>query len=146
MAFVNEFVPEDDVKNYNLDKIWDSYHPNFKGSKPIGFRHSWTVDRERNVFLIWQSSGREEFSNRHTFVLWWKGELLTVILDVCDESFYKLSDNIGKTVWSLFEIEKPDGLGLRDKEIIPVLKEALSVYGYRGAQRQLSDFKVEFKF
>ena len=74
MGFVNEYVPEEDIKNYNLDETWLKYHPAYQ-SVPSYLRHCWTIDREDNIYLMLMDIGREEISNRHTFVVYLKGEM-----------------------------------------------------------------------
>lgn len=145
MAFVNEFVSEEDVKKYDLDKIWDIYHPFSKGEPPLGFRYTWTIDKEKNIFLIPVASGREEYSNRVTCVLWWNGTRLTIKIDLAAESSSKLSDTPFKRIWELVEVCQRTDFSEPREKVISILKEALITYGYRGADRQISNTIVEFK-
>lgn len=140
MAFINEFVSEADVKIYGLDGIWDACHPLRKGERPFGFRYAWSIDRDRRIFLMWVGAGREEFSNRLEFALWWNGNLLTATLD-----------DVGKEknskTWDLINIRIPTDFKNGNADVVSVLKEALIVYGYRGAQAQLpNNYSVEFNF
>lgn len=144
MSFVNEFVPEEDINKYRLREIWDKYHPFSKEGLNKSFRHSWTIDREKDVFIIPASTGREEFSNQTIWILWWKGVELSVTLRQSGSE--KISEGTGLVVWELESIWKPQGCAINDREIIPVLKEALSAYGFYGIYRQLPDYKVGFKF
>ena len=146
MVFVREFVSEEDIKKYDLDGIWDIYHPFSKGKRPPGFSHSWTIDREREIFFIPVAAGREERSNRMTCVLWWKGTLLAVKIDLAAGSSGNLSDVPFKMVWALVDVHQSDDFVVAREEVIQVLKEALTAYGYRGAKRQVPNTIVEFKF
>lgn len=145
MTFVNEYVSEEDIKKYMLDEIWLKYHPEEK-SVPNHYRHEWTVDRERDIFLKWISVGREEYSNRLTFVLYWKGELFTVDIDLIGVGRpQKLTDRPYKKVWELVGIWPSQPKTATREEVLTALKEALIVRGYDGARRQIPDTIVEFK-
>lgn len=145
MAFVNEYVPEDDIKKYKLDEIWLKYHPEEK-SVPNHYRHEWTVDRERDIYLKWVNVGREEYSSRLTFVLYWKGEFFTADLDLVGIGRpQKLTERPYRKVWELVGIWPSQPKTATREEVLAVLKEALTVRGYDGARRQIPDTVVEFK-
>lgn len=52
MAFVNEYISEEDIKKYEIREIWDKFHPFSKNDMNLLKKHSWTVDKERDVFLF----------------------------------------------------------------------------------------------
>ena len=68
MAFINEYIPEEDIKKYGIREIWDTFHPFGKGDINLQKKHSWTLDEEREIFFIPASSGKEEFSNITTCI------------------------------------------------------------------------------
>lgn len=140
MTFINEFVSDDDVKKFKLNEMWDRYHPYSKGDMNVGFRHSWTIDREKNIFFIPARSGREEHSNRKECILYWKGIELKVILIK-----HGLSPGPGVR-WEVNSVQKPNVEVIPESEILSTLKAALGVYGYRGVWRQVDEYQVEFDF
>lgn len=67
MAFVNEYVSAEDVKKYGLEEINRQY-------RKSNVQPDWTIDRD--IYLRWIHSGREEFADQHDFTLYWKGTLI----------------------------------------------------------------------
>lgn len=89
MAFVNEYVSDEDVKKYGLEEI------NRRYSKiDIPGRFSWTVDRERNIYLRKMRSDKDAFWEDFTF--FWQGELLAVRLS---EEGTAIRGGTGTTRW-----------------------------------------------
>lgn len=144
MAFINEFVPEEDIKKYKLREIWDSYHPFTKDDLNKNFRHSWTIDREKDVFVIPAIVGREELSNQTIWVVGWKGQELSATLNQYGK--IDLKGGPCEKRWELVRIRKPAGCVVPDEEIVSVLKEALTTYGDWGVYNQLPNLKVAFDF
>lgn len=144
MAFVNEYVPEEDVKKHNLDEIWLKSHPVEK-TIPKDVQLHWTVDRERDAFLMCVGIGREEYSNRHTFVLYWKAELFRIDLDLVGTGRpQKLTDRPYRMVWELVNIWPTQPKTPTREKVLAALEAALTVRGYDGARRQIPDTIVEF--
>jgi hypothetical protein len=144
MAFVNEYVPEEDIKKYNLMEIWDSFRvPSHRGELLPGFRFTWTIDRERNIFFMPVRGGTEEHPTRDECVLWWNGSQVVITIDRCLDNLHEVNK---KTVWELINICKPTNFTVSDNEIINILKEALTTYGVRGIWHSTPNYIVEFKF
>ncbi len=75
MPFVNEHIPEADIEKYEIKK-WDKKFQ-------IGhYKPSWTVDRERDIYLRFIESGREELSGQWIFCLYWKSHHLGIRLRI----------------------------------------------------------------
>lgn len=126
MAFVNEFVPEEDAKKYGLEEIDRHY-------RHSSFRPEWTVDRDRDIYLREVESGREETAHHHGFTLYWKGALMFVRLARRGGG---VRGGDGWTEWTLLGIAIPDELQANRAEIIADLKAALTAYkdfGFRSA-------------
>jgi hypothetical protein len=147
MPFANEHASEDDVKKFGLRKIWNGFHIPFQ---QIGldenFHFPWIVDHERSTFLMRVHVGREELSNRFTFVLAIEGTLLTAILDRATGSTANIREETGKSVWDLVRLDIPSGIDVDRDKALTLLKEALMTYGYRGVDRVLRHYAVEFSF
>jgi hypothetical protein len=76
MAFVNEYIPEEDYEKYGLDELDRSISP---PAIPAGHIKSrdWTIDRKRNIYLRKFSSERDPDETPCTgWTFFWKGELL----------------------------------------------------------------------
>jgi hypothetical protein len=84
MAFVNEYIPEADYEKYDLRRICGEHNLAIPGV--MHSRH-WTIDRERDAFLIkvW-SHYESQFSG---WAFYWKGE------------------------WTFFEMTGMEGGGMR---------------------------------
>ena len=67
MAFVNENIPASDIGKYNITYFNRKLHCSDV---------SWTIDRERNIYLRRIRSGREDEAKRTEFSVYWKGTLL----------------------------------------------------------------------
>jgi hypothetical protein len=70
MAFVNEYIPEADVEKYGLEEIDSKFL--------IGriYDRTWTIDRERDIYLRQVAAGRDEDSRISTWAFHWKGALI----------------------------------------------------------------------
>ncbi len=137
MAFVNEYVSEEEAKKYDLDGI------NRQFGRDPDIRYSWTIDRERNVFLMWIKAGREEFASEETFVLWWDG--LVVPVYTIKGGGGRLSEK-STTIWRLRGIDLPSELTDKRDELIAVLKEALTEYKVFGIGVPVADHTAIFEF
>jgi hypothetical protein len=146
MGFVNEYVPEADIEKYDLRGIWDKYHPLKKGRYYGGNQPEWTIDREINVFLMLLDIGRGAHGNRKKFLLWWDGDHIVTELDLVDGSSGDLDANPFMRVWNLVRVILPSSLKEKRELVLRLLKEAVTVYGYRGVRKQLPNTVVEFKF
>ena len=145
MDFVNEYISEEDIKKYGIREIWDQFHPFSKNDMNLLKKHSWTVDRDRDVFFIPAKSGREEKSNQIIAMLWWEEIYLSVTLANVGGKLDYLN-KIGSVVWALIDIWRPGDSTISDTVIIPVLKEALIAYQFDGIRNPMTEYKVEFTF
>jgi len=144
MPFVNEFVSEADIKKYHLDALWLRWHP-FDKTVPSYYRHIWAVDRERDAYFIQLDSGGNEVHKKGC-VLFWRGIEWQVGIAVAQGSSPSLKERPFRVVWDLLRIQHPNGHATPTAEIIPILKEALTAYGYCGALQQVPHTVVEFNF
>lgn len=145
MAFINEYISEEDIKKYGIREIWDQFHPFSKNDMNLLKKHSWTVDKERDVFFIPAKSGREEKSSQVIAILWWKGAYLSVTLANVG-GHYDHVNKKGDKRWQLIDVWRPAGFEVSDEDIIPVLKEALVKYGFSGIAIPVENYTVNFAF
>lgn len=136
MAFVNEFVSEEDAKKYGLEEIDQRY-------RRSSFRPVWTVDRERDIYLREVESGREEFANQYGYTFFWKGGLMFVRLTRRGGG---ARGGDGWSEWTLLGIAMPDELQANRAEIIADLKSALTAYKDFGVYSTSTTYTVTFTF
>lgn len=89
MGFANKFVSAEDVDSYKLNNLFNRFILNDYYKLPRKeFVHSWTVDEERNSYLVLIKdleeigpSGRLEPNRKSLFVLSVNGKSIKVILE-----------------------------------------------------------------
>lgn len=145
MAFVNEYATDEDIEKYDLNGIWDKYHPARKGKYFLGQRPAFTIDRERNIFFMPICQGREEHANRKTVLLWLNGLHVLAVLDLADSSSKSFKEVPYRMDWELVRVDAEKEIRESRNVIFSLLKEALVVYGYSGVRRQIPNTKVNFK-
>lgn len=136
MAFVNEYVSEDDDKKYGLEELDKRY---FKGH----FQPHWTRDYERNMYLRFMRDGGEDGMWQQTFTFYWKGTLFEVGLE--SEGGGKRGD-VGWKSWLLRYLSLPKHLEVDREQIIADLKAALTAYGGAGIHTSYTECVTTFKF
>lgn len=145
MAFANEYASDEDIEKYDLNGIWDKYHPARKGKYYLGQRPSFTIDRERNIYFKPIRSGRFDESNLTTALIWINGRHVIVELDYIGGLNSKgLKTDPYRIRWKLVEYHPDPDVLESKKQIMAILNEALIVYGYSGARKQLPNTIVEF--
>ncbi len=138
MAFKNEYVPAGDVKKFGLEDI------NRKHRKvDVDGHYSWTVDRERDIYLRWMSTDKETAALEQEFVFYWKGTLLVVRL-----SHRRGAEKGGKitTIWTLHSLSLPASLQADKQTVIEDLKAALREYKTGGVYSKIAYHQAEFEF
>lgn len=126
MGFVNEVIKSDDVKRFNIKEIDSRFE-----SEGI-CSCTWTVDRDRNMYLRCVASTRDGEITRSSWTFYWYGELLLVVLELLKNS--NMSDGSQQFHWKLCDItefdrnELSEDLKQQQTEILEDLKLALSAY------------------
>ncbi len=144
MTFVNEYASEEDVKNYKLEDVMLRYHAvHKKTGYPYGYK--WTIDREKETYLMSVKSGKEERSNRQTWILKIKGHEIEIVTDRVGKA-QKYTDVPYVANWDLVTITPKHIESLSYEEIITILKEALTVYGDNGVDEFVKEPVVKFNF
>lgn len=124
MPFINELISEADLVKYDIKAI----DRKFKLARSRDVH--WTVDRERDVYLRCVANGRDEYRRRSTWTLYWKGDVLTVELNLIGAG-----GELGGAGWSHWRLESlglPPKLEDRRSDILADLKEALTAYKDAG--------------
>lgn len=144
MGFVNEYLPAEDVEKFQLDKIWLKEHPVEK-TIPKHVRLHWTVDRDRDAFLMRVAIGREEESNRATFIFYWEGEFFRTKLDRGSGGSKSYKERPYRIVWELIDIWPLQSKSETREKVLGILKEAMTAFGDEGVRSYVTGTIVEFK-
>jgi hypothetical protein len=128
MAFVNEYVSEENIKKYELEALYTKWLVWI----PPRFRYTWTFDAERDSYYIPMKTGREEDSNQTRGVLYFKGIHWDVKVLGEEGSSLSFAENPYRQIWGMIHIKHPEGGLVPEAEIVPVLKEALVAYQVFG--------------
>jgi hypothetical protein len=120
MAFVNEYIREEDIDKYDLLRICGEHNLANKGHM---FARDWTVDHEREMFLLKTWTHRESEFEGDAF--YWRGTWM--FFDV------KVADGWGKpdgsACWFLFQIKSfsiPAKVSEESEKILKDLQEAFT--------------------
>ena len=138
MAFINEYVLQDDIEKYDLIVLNQEYFRRDYMDYKYYMGIDWCVDKEREIWLMYMlmthlEDHRDGFTGESFFVLHYQGRTIEVVLTrISEESSTKLADNPFRVVWQLLCIKEEDMLGLCYEEVLGVLEEALKVYGWGG--------------
>jgi len=134
MAFVNELISEEDKQKIDWTK--------FK-AYPYSNPHSpwkWTVDKDRDVFLVMLcGQGREE-EHPEVYALSWKGVIIRFEAERdCKGMFVSGVDMF----WHIFNIEVPLHFEDQRQEILGVLKEAIDAHGSVYKREQVKSVHID---
>jgi hypothetical protein len=154
MAFVNEFISEEDLQKHKLEELWKSYDAwSWRNGRPDFFNPEWVIDRERNAFLVrvlnWMEvgrSGRSEPTPKCTWILDIGGHRIEVVLFEVPGTWYSFTESPFRVEWNLVDILTPHENVASREEVLQMLRDALMVFGYDGARRQIPNTIVTCNF
>jgi hypothetical protein len=154
VAFVNEIVSEEDIKKYGLDELKKHYNSfSWRDGRPATFTHTWTIDRERGIFALplftWTQvgqSGRSQPTSKESWLIEVQGKRVIAVVDRAHGSSVLLSDSPYQIIWDLIDVDMADAPGLRQQDVLQMLKEALIAYGHMGIYLQANNTVVSFNF
>ncbi len=122
MAFKNEYVPEADYEKYDMKKVCAEHNQPLGRDRHIWFEY-WTVDREKDAFLVCIHSHRED--NFRGYAFYWKGEWMFFDMRPIDSKY----DQTRNAYWFRALVKGftvPDRLIAQRETVIADLKEALT--------------------
>ena len=123
MAFKNEYIPKADYEKYDLLKVFRAHNQTVHRDRFI-HPDSWTIDREREVFLIEIWVHREaEFLG---YGFYWKGEWMFFDMRPVDRKY----DAARNEIWFRFLVNGfvvPERLTAHRDELMRDLHEAITV-------------------
>ena len=126
MAFINEYIAEADYERYDLRKIIGEKNPFQPGYL---FARDWTVDRDKEVFLVKIWTHREaEFDG---WAFYWKGEWMFFEMRI-----HGIGKNaIGEIDWIGYlakGFSLPTSLAPVRPDVIYAFEQSLTVYAGAG--------------
>ena len=143
MAFVNEYISDENVAKYGITQLRDEFHA-YRQEK-----FYWTRDRERDVYLMqMRFLGRD--LEPEDWLLYEKGRYWAIMLHQ-EGGSKKLVERPYRILW---HFDGFSGGWLRcpvppveeQPHVIQLLKEALTAYGYAGMRKQLPETIISFNF
>jgi hypothetical protein len=152
MAFVNEFVSEEEIAKYGLDDLMKR-HDNFSWAfgRPKGFRHEWVIDRERSAFLLTYKRGSKLGPSGNPMPTSERSIWLRIgardyyfVIDREPGGSTSQKDVPYRIIWRVSASNIRYGSDNERLEVEGLVREALVAYGFSGAWSQLpsTDVKV----
>lgn len=133
MAFINALMTTEEKADFASKAIPNPGNP-FHILEP----YRWTINPDKNIFLVWTLEEREEPHDEH-FLLGWEGTPLPVKL----RSSWLDRDT---RHWELLYVRIPEEYLDKRFEILQSLKDALTVYGYNGVPNDPFNASTKVKF
>ena len=140
MAFLNEYIPEADFQRYELPRVCGEHNRVHRGHM---LSRDWTIDRERNAFLVKVWTHRDsEFSG---WAFYWHGEWMFFEMAVRDAR----DDPTTSSCWSLYQIRGfvvPKTLDRQGDEVLEDLRSGFGAHAGGGVfvQRAHRSATLEF--
>lgn len=154
MAFVNEYMTQEDVKKYGFEELVQQY-VTFAGREGFLREPDWTVDKERESWLCWFRNETDNTPNafdhattrESVFILHYKGKNIEARVWLEEDSKLSIYKSPYIVIWRFISISPSSFEGVEETEIKAVLQEALSAYGSAGirAQGEEKNAIVEFR-
>lgn len=151
MAFVNEYMSQEDIEKYGFEALAKEYSNLYDSSSFLIDSH-WTVDKEKESWLCWFRNEPDPYIDHATtrenvFILHYKGANIEARVWLEEDSKLSIYQSPYIVIWRFISISPSSFEGTQEAEIKTVLQEALSVYGLRGirAQGEGKNAVVEFR-
>ena len=147
MSFLNEYISKKNKEKYMIEEEFIKKNPQFS-SVPEYVDFQWTFDRERDVYLQLVECINSAYSNDYGlyFKLNCRGDVFVYKLCHGKGGSIDFSCNPYVIVWDLLDVKYDTTFDFSLDEATDLLKEALSVYGYRGIRKQIDNTIVKFNF
>lgn len=137
MAFVNEYIPEADRKRFGITSDSRFY---------LVGTTNWTVDRERDMFLLRRQGGGPESTPIHYWAFHWRGHLLDARLEVLERGGDPSGGGHG---WARIKLHSLNGIepeiANRRDEILADLQEALAAHKGMGIHSTRTSYEVRLE-
>jgi hypothetical protein len=134
MRFANERIPEEDVEKFGLPNI----DKKFKFGRT--YARDWAIDRSRDMYLRLVARGREEGADQSTWTFYWKGELLTVQLEMISATAARGGHR--REHERLVSLELPPHLEQQREQVVADLIDALTAYKSFGVHAATTSYAL----
>jgi hypothetical protein len=138
MPFINEHITVGDLARYEIEKIDKQFLIGGTSSR------TWTVDRERDIYLRKVASGREDDLGRLTWTFYWRGELIRV-----DTTIVNSSGHRGGAITTHMKVTRlgiPGRLANEQLAILTDLRDALTAHGDDGVHSTASSYILTLEY
>lgn len=133
MAFINEEISVSEKGSID----WSQFKP-WPSSEPVEPMW-WTIDRDKDVFLVMLEGRRAERESPDVFALSWKGNFIRFEVDVSTRG--TAHDAI--VLWKLLLIQIPSRLENLRSAILEDLKEAIDANGMLFSREGIRSVQIE---
>ncbi|TAL44894.1 MAG: hypothetical protein EPN89_13155 [Methylovulum sp.] len=139
MAFINEYIPEEDLEKYNFAEL------NKRRKKDGGTSDDWTIDREADIWLrhFYTESDHTEPDGGYTGVtawdFYWKGALMFLEVKSLGLEGGGIGQHCGMRK-KLISINIPPNLENQRLQILKDLEAAFTAHKDAGVLSQSSSF------
>lgn len=143
MGFVTELISKEDFEKYKISDV--------RAKFVVGATRSsaWAIDRERDMFLLKVTAGREERADESGWVFYWDKSHIFVLLGKSsvsqDQDQDKQTESRARIIrMSILGSAVLQGMEDKKAQLVGDLEEALSEYRWAGifASRDVPGFKV----
>lgn len=135
MAFINERISESDMLQYQIEEIDEKLFAGHTLNK------QWTIDRERGMYLRMIKRGREEASNRSTWLFCRNSEYIILELETLSTSGKRGGHR--ELRQKLRSIKLPKMLHSCRNAVLADLRDALVAHKGSGIHSTASSFAYE---
>jgi len=149
MGFVNEYVSEEEIDKFDLYGIYKKYKP-YSNFKKEELEYDWVINREREVWfkyimLMDDKEYEHQYTQEHVFILHINNTNIEVRVWKAKREGHAV-DGPMLIEWDLISIKPKSLEDVSEEKITNLVKEALEVYGHRGASKQVPNTTVKCNF
>lgn len=147
MAFVNEYISEEDRSKYKIDERFLKRNPQHK-TVPEYWEPHWSRDGARNLYLMKAGGTNQAITEDVVFYFdfFVNGESFVYILRHGPGRSSKFTEDPFIVSWTLVDVKPPVGNKNSIKEVTLLFKEALTSYGLDGKNKYVKRTVVKFDF
>ncbi len=145
MAFVNEYISDEDFEKYNFKKINNRRNG---GGNP---RHDWTVDKDNEVWLrnFYVKNDHTApdggYTGENTWDFYWKGLLMSVETQKTNTKGNGQNEHFSYTL-NIASINIPEEFKHKQTDILKSLYEAFIIYSAGGIYSEAASCHIDFKY
>lgn len=137
MAFVNEEISEEDKLKLNPANTFEA-----KLAGHLVRLSKWTVDHDRQSFLIFLRGARPDEGMPELYAFGWKGTVIVFSAYVSEPGNFKEGIDLS---WDVFRVEIPSEFESQRSEILRAIQEALDAHGRYCNRQGVKSVAVNFR-